>query len=356
MINFLRKTWWKYTAVLLLLYILVGGLLVPLAPGITSVSPLKFASDTMVDFTLTGYSTHFKDAGDLQVWFKNGVDFYCADKIQAVSNETVKVSFNLPKKNIAKLASKSFDLVINDKLDATVSLRDGVTVFEKQSADSLSDSSPAKATCPNEAAVLKSSAFTFPYREILYQSIRNTFYHVPMWFTMTFLLILSTVYSIRYLNKGRIEDDVLASQAVNVAVLFGMLGLATGSVWARYTWGSFWPNDWKLHGAAVGVIIYLAYIVLRGSLDDEIKRARISAAYSIFAIVIFMLFIFVVPRLTASLHPGNGGNPAFSKYDLDSHLRLFFYPAVIGWALLGFWILSIGVRIKFLQLEKQSPS
>ena len=356
MINFLRKTWWKYTAVLLILYILVGGLLVPLAPGITSVSPLKFASDTTVDFRLTGYSTHFKDAGDLQVWFKNGVDFYCADKIQAVSNETVKVSFNLPKKNIAKLASKSFDLVINDKLDATVSLRDGVTVFDKQCNDSLSDSSPAKATCPNEAAVLKSSAFTFPYREILYQSIRNTFYHVPMWFTMTFLLILSTVYSIRYLNKGRIEDDIIASQAVNVAVLFGLLGLATGSVWARYTWGSFWPNDWKLHGAAVGVIIYLAYIVLRGSLDDEIKRARISAAYSIFAIVIFMLFIFVVPRLTASLHPGNGGNPAFSKYDLDSHLRLFFYPAVIGWALLGFWILSIGVRIKFLQLEKQSPS
>ena len=175
-----------------------------------------------------------------------------------------------------------------------------------------------------------------------------------MWFGMMFILIFSLVYSVRYLSSGRMEDDILASQAINVALLFGALGLATGSVWARYTWGSFWPNDPKLNGAAVGVIIYLAYIVLRGSLTDEIKRARISAVYNIFAIVIFTLFIFIIPRLTDSLHPGNGGNPAFSKYDLDSHLRLFFYPAVIGWSMLGFWILSIGVRIKLI--EQKDPS
>jgi len=202
--------------------------------------------------------------------------------------------------------------------------------------------------------VAKFSQFAFPYREILYQSIRNTFYHVPMWFAMMLILIFSTVYSVRYLNKGRIEDDILASQAVNVALMFGALGLATGMTWATYTWGEPWPNDPKLNGAAVGVIIYMAYIVLRGSLTDEIKRAKISAVYNVFAIVIFTLFIFIIPRLTDSLHPGNGGNPAFSKYDLDSHLRLFFYPAVIGWSMLGFWLLSIGVRIKLLESKKSS--
>ena len=85
-----------------------------------------------------------------------------------------------------------------------------------------------------------------------------------------------------------------------------------------------------------------------------LQRARISAVYNIFAVVIFTLFIFIIPRLTASLHPGNGGNPAFSKYDLDSHLRLFFYPAVIGWILLSCWILSILVRLRLLQLKKSS--
>jgi heme exporter protein C len=354
MIELLKKMWWKYTAILILLYVLTGGLLVPLGPGITSIEPVTFPSDTSVDFTLTGFNTHFKDANDVQLWFKNGTDFYCADKTMAKDNESINIGFSFPKNGIAKLTAKNFDLVINDKLDGTVSIRDAVTILPKQVTDSMMGSMQMKKVCSPEVAVAKFTSFAFPYREILYQSIRNTFYHVPMWFAMMLILIFSIVFSIRYLNTGKMEDDILASQAVNVALMFGLLGLGTGMIWAKYTWGEAWPNDTKLNGAAVGVIIYLAYIVLRGSLSDEIKRAKISAVYNVFAIVIFTLFIFIIPRLTDSLHPGNGGNPAFSKYDLDSHLRLFFYPAVIGWSMLGFWIMSIGVRIKLIELKKSS--
>ena len=83
------------------------------------------------------------------------------------------------------------------------------------------------------------------------------------------------------------------------------------------------------------------------------KRARISAVYNIFAIVIYIMFIFIIPRITDSLHPGNGGNPAFSKYDLDSHLRVFFYPAVIGWVLLFTWIISLRARLKIIEIKKE---
>jgi heme exporter protein C len=65
-----------------------------------------------------------------------------------------------------------------------------------------------------------------------------------------------------------------------------------------------------------------------------------------------MVLIFVIPRLTDSLHPGNGGNPGFNQYDLDSRLRMVFYPAVIGWVLLGFWVSEISIRIKTLELKK----
>jgi heme exporter protein C len=123
-------------------------------------------------------------------------------------------------------------------------------------------------------------------------------------------------------------------------------------IWANYTWGSPWPNDPKLNGAAVGVLIYVAYLILRGAIADSTKRARISAVYNIFAIVIYIMFIFIIPRITDSLHPGNGGNPAFSKYDLDSHLRVFFYPAVVGWILLFTWIMSLRVRLKIAELKK----
>ena len=65
-----------------------------------------------------------------------------------------------------------------------------------------------------------------------------------------------------------------------------------------------------------------------------------------FAFVIFMILIWILPRMTDSLHPGNGGNPGFSKYDLDSNMRMVFYPAIIAWTLLGFWIANLRIRLK----------
>jgi heme exporter protein C len=307
--------------------------------------------DTSICFTITGYNTHLEGAKDIQIWLKNGTDFYAVDSITPIINSTVKFNFSFPSIQHKTLAKNTFDIVVNDQLDGTITLREALPIVGDAGKGDSTNLTHRIPTTP-EVKVGKFAGFAFPYREILYQSIRNVFYHVPMWFGMMIILIFSTVYSVRYLNGSRITDDIIASSAVTVALLYGLLGLATGMIWANYTWGEPWPNDPKLNGAAVGVIIYLAYIVLRGSLSDEIKRARISAVYNVFAIVIFTLFIFIIPRLTDSLHPGNGGNPAFSKYDLDSHLRAFFYPAVVGWTMLGFWLLSLTVRIKTLTAKK----
>jgi heme exporter protein C len=59
--------------------------------------------------------------------------------------------------------------------------------------------------------------------------------------------------------------------------------------------------------------------------------------------------IFIIPRLDDSMHPGNGGNPGFNAYDLDSRMRLIFYPAVIAWFLIGIWIVSLRVRYKAIE-------
>jgi heme exporter protein C len=94
--------------------------------------------------------------------------------------------------------------------------------------------------------------------------------------------------------------------------------------------------------------------VLRNSIEDEEKRARISAVYNVFSFPIFTVLIFVLPRLTDSLHPGNGGNPGFNSYDLDSRLRMVFYPAVIGWSLIGFWIADLRIRLKNIELKREA--
>jgi len=166
---------------------------------------------------------------------------------------------------------------------------------------------------------------------------------------MTVLLFISAVHSALYLSKAKIINDYSAVESANTGVFMGVLGLLTGSLWAKFTWGTFWTSDPKLNAAAVGELIYIAYIILRGSFTDEQQRARISAIFNLFAFPIFISIIYILPRLTDSLHPGNGGNPAFSQYDLNSNMRLVFYPAVIGFILLGIWFTQLSVKLRMIE-------
>nr|MBI1228496.1 ABC transporter permease [Cytophagales bacterium] len=187
-----------------------------------------------------------------------------------------------------------------------------------------------------------------PRLPILNETVRALYFHVSMWFSMVIMLTVGVVYSIKYLRNGRLEDDDMALEFTNGAILFGVIGIATGSLWAKFTWGAYWTNDPKLNAAAIGLLMYFAYLILRNSLTDIFQRAKISAVYSIFAYAAFIPLIFILPRLTDSLHPGNGGNPGFNAYDMDSQLRMVFYPAVIGWALLGTWVSTLRVRYRRL--------
>ena len=199
-----------------------------------------------------------------------------------------------------------------------------------------------------------------PRLVILNETIRNLYFHVPMWFTMIALLGGSLAYSFRFLRSGGnglpadLDRDRQARAFAEVAMMFSLLGLFTGMVWAKSTWGTYWTTDPKLNGTAVTLLIYAAYFILRSSIDDAEKRARLAAVYNVFAFVLMIVFIGILPRMTDSLHPGNGGNPAFGSYDLDNGMRLVFYPAVIGWILMGWWIATLRVRMDRLTAQ-QTP-
>ena len=188
-----------------------------------------------------------------------------------------------------------------------------------------------------------------PALNILNETIRNLFFHVTSWFSMVFLFLASFVYSIKHLRSGSEKDDLLARLFVQVGMVFGTAGMVTGMLWANFTWGSYWVPDPKLNGAAIAMLAYLAYAVLRNSFQDNIQRGKVSAVYNIFAFVMMILFVFILPRMTDSLHPGNGGNPAFSGYDLDNTMRMVFYPATIGWIFLGLWITELRFRMETIK-------
>jgi len=187
------------------------------------------------------------------------------------------------------------------------------------------------------------------------ESVRNFFFHVPMWFGMMVLLFVSVYYAVKFLRTPKPVYDFYSNAFAATGTIFALLGIFTGAIWANYQWGSPWSGDPKQNGAAIAILIYLAYFVLRGSMHDEEKKMRISAVYNIFAF--FMLFptLWILPRLTESLHPGgqgSQGNPGINGKDMDMNLRTVFYPAVIGWTLLGVWISTLSIRYQILK-EKQ---
>lgn len=188
-----------------------------------------------------------------------------------------------------------------------------------------------------------------PRQDILNETIRNLHFHVPMWFGMIILFLFSLVYSVKYLRNPSLFNDTMAAETAKIGVLFGILGLVTGAIWAKFTWNSWWNGDPKQNMSAICMLIYLAYLVLRSSVKEVDNKGKLAAVYNIFAFCAMIPLLFVIPRMLDSLHPSNGGNQGFVIYDMNSQLRLVFYPAVIGWTLLGLWAASIGTRAQMLK-------
>src|SRR6185436_5225747 len=201
-----------------------------------------------------------------------------------------------------------------------------------------------------------------PHLPALQESIRNLYFHVCMWFGMMILFTVSVVQSIIYLRTLKLKHDIMARQYAAVGIVFGILGYSTGAIWMSYTWAD--PNnpafdsfsaiarEPKLIGAAIALLIYFAYMVLRDSINDMDKKARISSVYNVFAYAMLFPSIWIIPRILPSLHPGQTGNPALDMKDIDNRMRLVFYPAVIGWTLLGVWITTLKIRLSLLKEKK----
>ena len=189
-----------------------------------------------------------------------------------------------------------------------------------------------------------------PDLPVIHQSIRNVFFHVCMWFSMILLLLISFIYSIKYLSDADIHNDIIAEESSKMGIVFGILGLITGMIWAKFTWGTWWIRDPKLDGAALSMLSYFAYFVLRNSVQDEIKKARLASVYNVFAFIFFIIFIIVYPKISASsIHPGDNGSVFGGA--INNNIRMVFYPAILGWILLGTWIVTLRIRYRKLMLN-----
>ncbi|MDX1439001.1 MAG: cytochrome c biogenesis protein CcsA [Rubricoccaceae bacterium] len=191
---------------------------------------------------------------------------------------------------------------------------------------------------------------------ILEQTARNLYFHVPMWFALMFGWLVAAFHSLRYLLTERRTHDVRAEQAALVATVFGVLGITTGIVWARFTWYTgtdiWWNGDPRQVMVAIQLLICGAYFVLRGALEErEHLRARLAAVYVLFGTLTMPFLTYVLPRRMESLHPGAEGNPAFSQMDIAPEMRWIFYASAVGFLMLYWWIYTLRIRVRTTQLR-----
>lgn len=339
--------WWKIAGVVIFLYVLTGGMLTPLNPGVTSVSPSRGESGQTVILKITGYNTRFAEAGESRAWLKlDSVYSIAAKELKVLDDNQVEATFDIPATFPVNEQVFAMTLILDNELDGTFVQPSAVFVQNTGQDLSFNEDAWGKNAVKD---LHKKTSSGFPYRNILNETIRNTFFHVALWFAMFLLLMAGIYHAVKYLRTQNIYYDHCSAAYNKVAILFGIMGLLTGSVWAKFTWNTFWTTDVKLNMTAVAMLIYLAYLVLRGSATDQDKRARLSAAYSIFAFFALIPLVFVIPRLTDSLHPGNGGNPALGGEDLDNTLRMYFYPSIIALTLLGTWMATLIIRYEKLK-------
>ena len=336
------KHWWKILGVLLMIYSIVAGLYIPLKPGIYDASPSKANTGESFKINAVGYLTEFANVKNTtRAWLKLDKDHaIAATAFETNGMSDLSINFNIPGNLPTKDRVVDATLIIDSNIDGSLVFPSAVFISNTSgvtSADGWKNEITDMNVYPSLA---------FPYRNILQETIRNLFYHVPLWFGMMIIFLISTINSIRYLITKNSIFDHKASAYASVGTLFGILGLVTGAIWAKHTWGAYWSWDIKQNMSAIAMLIYLAYFVLRNSFEETEQSARISAVYNIFAFVTLPMLLFVIPRLTDSLHPGNGGNPGFGGEDLDNTMRLVFYPAIIGFTLFGAWMATLLYRIE----------
>ena len=350
----MKYIWWKLVSIFILIYVFVFGLLTPLKPGVESVTMSTVKAGDSIVLGINGYNTSFDLASSNRIWLKLDNEHAIEAQTTITENSThISAAFAIPQYLPTDREVMEATLVVDNDSDGAFAYPAAVFISQQNINPEL-----GKSLWNATPKDLHATPFmNFPYRNILGETIRNTYFHVPLWFGMIILFIFSGWHSGMFLRTRNRIHDHKAVAYTNVGILYGLLGLITGAIWAKNTWGQYWSFDVKQNMAAISVLIYAAYFVLRGSFEDAEKKGRISATYNIFAFFAMIPLLFVIPRLTESLHPGNGGNPAFGSQDLDNTMRMIFYPAIIGFTLFGGWMAQLLWRTEAIRekvLEKNN--
>lgn len=197
---------------------------------------------------------------------------------------------------------------------------------------------------------------TFPFIPGLEERTRIILFHVPVAWVSVLGFLISMFYGVRYLQYNKFEDDYKSVNAAGLGFLFCILATVTGSIWAKFNWGSFWNWDPREISIFMLLLIYASYFALRSAIDVFEKRARLSSVYSIIAFITVPFFIFILPRITSGLHPSSADDASKTviKSGMSGEMRIVFFLSLIAFTLLFFWIFELKNRVSKLEFMKKN--
>ena len=166
---------------------------------------------------------------------------------------------------------------------------------------------------------------------------RLLFFHVPAWLTCFTAYLLAGVASVVYLVRNDARYDAFAVSAVEVGATFTTVGLLTGMIWGRFTWGIWWTWDPRLTWALICLLIYLGYLMLRRAIEDPTERAKNSAVVCIFAFVSVLITYKAIdwwrtqhPAAVLSFRTGGGRiDPAMERMLFENWIAFLLLAAVL---------------------------
>ncbi len=133
---------------------------------------------------------------------------------------------------------------------------------------------------------------------------------------------------IAYLVSGNLKWDILEVAAVEIGMVFSLIGIITGSIWARPIWNTWWTWDPRLVTVTIMELVYAAYLLLRQSLEEPERRARFGAVYAIVGVLSVPL-TFLSIRLFRTIHPvvlGSASPNAQGGFNMTPKmLQTFFF-------------------------------
>ncbi|MGB1285645.1 MAG: cytochrome c biogenesis protein [Aggregatilineales bacterium] len=147
-------------------------------------------------------------------------------------------------------------------------------------------------------------ALIYAGADVVQGEVQRLFYfHLPVFFGAFAAFTMTVVGGVQYLRTRKEKWDTLALAGVEVGIALALINLATGAIWARPIWNTWWTWDPRLTSAAIMVLTYAAYLMLRSGIDNPERRRRFASVYGILAISTVIFTTIVIRIRPDTIHP-----------------------------------------------------